>query len=234
MTTLFLATANAHKAEEIRAILGPSFRYRSLVEFSTAPKTVEDAGTFAGNATKKAVEFAEWLGSHRHGSPGSDDCYVLADDSGLEVDALNGAPGVYSARFAYLESYKSGNAPDEENRLKLLTVLKEVSAARRGARFRCAVALCPVAPPKPEMSSSVCLASEAEFGAQLFEGSCEGRISFEPKGSEGFGYDSLFVPNGDLRSFAEIPSGDKNRISHRAKALEKVKIFFENRKSRDQ
>jgi len=99
LTTIILATNNAHKVEEIRAILGEQFHIRALSEFPNAPKVVEDALTFAGNATKKAVELAKYLSveAQEHST------FVLADDSGLEVDALNGAPGVHSARFAGLE-----------------------------------------------------------------------------------------------------------------------------------
>src|SRR4051812_36060559 len=114
MTTLLIATRNAHKVGEIRAILSDRFHYLTLKDFPAAPAVEEDAQTFAGNATKKAVELAQWLATA--GVPDSarkigDQAFVLADDSGLEVDALHGAPGVLSARFAALESGQAGNAP---------------------------------------------------------------------------------------------------------------------------
>src|SRR5476649_511397 len=131
MTTLLIATRNAHKVGEIRAILGGQFQFLTLDDFPAAPKAIEDADTFAGNATKKAVELAKWLtGKHRtsnieHPTPN----FVLADDSGLEVDALNGAPGVHSARFAALDRRADGssaNSSDADNNAKLLRLLKEV------------------------------------------------------------------------------------------------------------
>src|SRR5215472_16225618 len=151
--TLLIATRNLHKVGEIRAILGNQFDYLTLNDFSGAPKVVEDAGTFAGNATKKAVELARWFSSSRHvaASKLSEDglpiatrrFFVLADDSGLEVDALSGAPGVHSARFAALDSGQPGNSSDAENNAKLLRLLKDVPAEKRSARFRCVLALTP-------------------------------------------------------------------------------------------
>src|ERR1039457_4897983 len=144
MTTLLIATRNAHKVGEIRAILGPRFQFLTLNDFPGAPKVVEDADTFAGNATKKAVELAKWVSS-KHSTfnlQPSTPNFVLADDSGLEVDALNGAPGVHSARFAALE--KSENSHDADNNAKLLRLLKNVPLEKRTARFRCVIALVPV------------------------------------------------------------------------------------------
>src|ERR1019366_5717736 len=121
MTTLLIATRNTHKAGEIRAILGAQFQLLRLNDFTAAPKVVEDADTFSGNATKKAVELARWLVvNSKLKIKNSKPDFVLADDSGLEVDALNGAPGVHSARFAALDSAKSGNTPDADNNTKLL------------------------------------------------------------------------------------------------------------------
>src|ERR1700761_1519189 len=100
--TFLIATRNAHKVGEIRAILGEPFKYLTLDDFPGAPKVVEDAATFEGNATKKAVELAKWISQTRNAKFATQNAFVLADDSGLEVDALNGAPGVYSARFAAL------------------------------------------------------------------------------------------------------------------------------------
>src|SRR5262252_662125 len=138
MTSLLIATRNTHKVAEIRAILGSAFECESLNDFPGAPKVVEDAGTFSGNATKKAVELARWLARNaKLATPG---LFVLADDSGLEVDALNGAPGVHSARFAALDSGAAGNSPDAENNAKLLRMLKDVPAVNRTGRFRCVLA----------------------------------------------------------------------------------------------
>ena len=124
---MLIATRNRHKVGEIRAILGGSFQFLTLNDFPDAPKVVEDAPTFAGNATKKAVELAKWMAAKHPTSniqhPTSN--FVLADDSGLEVDALDGAPGVHSARFAALDSAKSGNTSDADNNAKLLRLLKD-------------------------------------------------------------------------------------------------------------
>ena len=136
MTTLLIATRNRHKADEIRGILGGDFHFLALNDFPNAPKVVEDATTFAGNATKKAVELARWISN-------SPPTFVLADDSGLEVDALNGAPGVHSARFAANDKV-SGNSSDAANIEELLRLLKDVPVEKRTARFRCVIALTPV------------------------------------------------------------------------------------------
>jgi XTP/dITP diphosphohydrolase len=226
MTTLLIATRNAHKVGEIRAILGAQFQFLTLNDFPNAPKVVEDAPTFAGNATKKAVELTGWLVEKhstfniQHSTPN----FVLADDSGLEVDALNGAPGVRSARFAATDSLKSGNTPDADNNAKLLRLLKNMPLEKRAARFRCAIALVAVQAGKTEVASPVCYAEEME--PQTFDGACEGRIIFEPCGENGFGYDPLFVPAGFEQTFAELGEGVKNQLSHRAKALERLKEFF--------
>jgi XTP/dITP diphosphohydrolase len=216
--TLLIATRNAHKAGEIRAILGEQFRYLTLNDFPDAPLVHEDAATFAGNAMKKAVELARWLSEARSAGRGApnEPMLVLADDSGLEVDALNGAPGVHSARFAALDSGKPGNAPDAENNAKLLRRLKDAPPEKRTARFHCVLALVPVGGPKSEVRSP-----------KLFEGTCKGRIGFAPGGQGGFGYDPLFMPEGFDRTFAELGEEVKNRLSHRARALEKLKGFLE-------
>jgi XTP/dITP diphosphohydrolase len=224
MTTLLIATRNAHKIGEIRAILGGRFQFLALNDFPGAPKVVEDAETFAGNAGKKAVELAKWLNiqhptfNAQHPAPD----FVLADDSGLEVDALDGKPGVYSARFAALDNVE--NSPDADNNAKLLRLLKEVPPERRTARFRCVIALVPVSAGKIENASPVCYADELE--THIFDGSCEGRIIFAARGQNGFGYDPLFVPDGFTQSFAELGEDVKNKLSHRALALAKLKTFF--------
>lgn len=211
MTTLFLATRNQHKTEEIRAILGASFRFLTLHDFPDAPPVVEDADTFAGNAAKKAEELARWIPS----SNLSASTFVLADDSGLEVDALAGAPGVYSARFAALDPGAAGNSTDAANNAKLLRLLEKVPLEKRTARFRCVLALVTV----PARSEAV--------PPQFFDGACEGRIQFAPGGQGGFGYDPLFVPDGFEKSFAELGEEVKNKLSHRAKAVEKLCGWFQ-------
>ena len=220
--TLLLATRNLHKVEEIRAILGHGPRYLTLADFAGAPKVIEDANTFSGNATKKAVQLARWLASTGQMSA-IERAYVLADDSGLEVDALNGAPGVHSARFAALDSSEPDNSPDSENNAKLLRLLAQVPREKRTARFRCVIALTPVLRETIQNSSPVCYADEFELATQLFEGVCEGRIEAAPQGKGGFGYDPLFVPDGFEQSFAELGEDVKNRLSHRSRALAKVK-----------
>jgi XTP/dITP diphosphohydrolase len=214
VTTIVIATRNAHKVGEIHAILGSASQILTLNDFPNPPKVVEDAATLAGNATKKAVELARWLAvtfpPTRHSSP----LFVLADDSGLEVDALDGAPGVHSARFAAPDSAKSGNTSDADNNAKLLQLLKDVPLKKRRARFHCVIALVAI-----DSQSTV-------RNPQLFDGACEGRIGFTPRGKNGFGYDPLFVPVGFDRSFAELGEDVKNRLSHRAKALEELKAFF--------
>ncbi len=223
MTTLLIATRNAHKVGEIRAILGAPFRFLTLNDFPDAPKVVEDAPTFAGNAEKKAVELAKWLTQIPNAEFRIPN-FVLADDSGLEVDALGGAPGVHSARFAAMDSAKSGNTPDADNNAKLLRLLRDVPPAKRTARFRCVIALAGVPEGKVEAASPVCYADE--FVARTFDGVCEGRILFAPRGVNGFGYDPLFVPDGFEQTFAELGDEVKNRLSHRARALAKLKDFL--------
>ncbi|HEU5397553.1 MAG TPA: non-canonical purine NTP pyrophosphatase [Verrucomicrobiae bacterium] len=223
MTTIVIATRNPHKVQEIRAILGDGFRFLTLNDFPAAPKVVEDAHTFAGNATKKAVELAKWLATEHSSSrvqPARPN-FVLADDSGLEVDALGGAPGVHSARFAAEDAKTSGNTPDGDNNAKLLRLMKD--AENRAARFHCVIALAPVMKSEPENASSVCYADELELETRTFDGTCEGRIISGPRGNNGFGYDPLFVPNGFEQTFAELGDDVKNRLSHRARALEKLK-----------
>lgn len=223
MTTLLIATRNSHKVAEIRAILGPSFKCLSLADLPAAPEVVEDAPTFVGNATKKALGLARWVAaadpSQAFAAIGGKSVFVLADDSGLEVDALGGAPGVHSARFAALDSGQSGNSSNQENNAKLLRLLAQIPRASRTARFKCVLALTPVIQAGPSVASPVCYADELELATQIFEGSCEGWIGFEPRGTGGFGYDPLFFPLGHERTFGELSEMAKNGMSHRAKAL---------------
>ena len=215
MTTLLIATRNRHKVGEIQAILGDSFQFLTLNDFPDAPNVVEDAPTFAGNATKKAVELTRWLAAVSPATCHLSPSFVLADDSGLEVDALDGAPGVYSARFAAMDSGGTENSSSADNNAKLLRLLKDVPLKKRTARFHCVIALVEVQSPRSKVQ-----------GPQLFDGVCEGRIIFEPRGKNGFGYDPLFVPAGFEQTFAELGEDVKNKLSHRAKALEKLKSYF--------
>ena len=188
--TILLATKNAGKAKEVIDILkGLSVEIRTLNDIPDAPDVVEDQTTFEGNALKKARTLAERFRS-----------ITLADDSGLEVDAIDGRPGVYSARFA------GEDASDDANNRKLLSELENVPDDRRRARFRCVMAL--VRPDGREYT---------------FDGTCEGHIIRQERGGGGFGYDPLFLPDGYAETFAELEMEEKNRISHRAKALEKLK-----------
>jgi len=221
MKTLLLATRNAHKVEEIRSILSDQFRYLTLNDFPDAPKVVEDGQTFAANAAKKAVELAQWVSRNAGSRFDSIDAFVLADDSGLEVDALEGAPGIYSARFA--EMGGAGNSPDNANNEKLLRLLANVPTEKRTARFRCVLAWTPIISSASLLQSPVCYSDEAELCTEIFDGACEGRIAAAASGQGGFGYDPLFVPEGYDKSFAELGEAEKNRISHRARALEKLK-----------
>ena len=205
MPTLLIASGNAHKAEEIAAILGGGFSVQTLASFPSAPKVVEDGGTFSANAIKKAVEIAVWLGGQAIAQALPN--FVLADDSGLEVDALGGAPGIHSARYAGGDS----NASDKANNAKLLHELADAADGKRGAQFQCVLAL-------------VKLGQEAEV--QTFKGICRGSIAEVQTGQGGFGYDPLFIPDGHTQSFAELGREVKNEISHRARALAKLAEHF--------
>lgn len=221
--TLLIATRNLHKVGEIQALLGDHCKCMTLRDFPGALEVVEDGLTFASNATKKAVTLARWLAGLPREKRMAD--FVLADDSGLEVDALNLAPGVHSARFAAMDTGTPGNSPDKENNAKLLRLLGEVPENARTARFRCVIALTPVLE-EHSLASPACEADPWELGTELFNGVCEGRMAFEPRGSNGFGYDPLFIPLGFDQSFAELGDATKNSLSHRAKALEGVKAHL--------
>jgi XTP/dITP diphosphohydrolase len=184
---LVIATRNAHKLEEIRAIFDfQNLDVLSAFDFPDIPDVVEDGDTLEANAIKKAVEIAAATG-----------CWALADDSGLEVDALDGAPGVYSARYAGEPcSYEANNEK----------LLRELSGkADRSARFRTVIAL-----------------SDPGGSTQTVEGECSGVIIEELRGTNGFGYDPLFIPDGYAETFAQLDSDVKNHISHRANALHKA------------
>jgi XTP/dITP diphosphohydrolase len=184
---LIVATRNAHKTREIQRILGPGFEVCDLSAHGDVPDIRETGKSFDENAKLKAVATSKRV-------PGP----VVADDSGLEVDALGGAPGIHSARYA------GANATDKEKVSKLLSELARVGAKgkKRRARFRCVLGL-------------------AQHGRllEVFEGVVEGKIADEPRGSHGFGYDPIFIPNGFKETFGELPEEVKNKISHRAKAI---------------
>ncbi len=189
-----MATRNAHKTREIQHILGSGFSVRDLRAHPQISEIIETGTSFEENAKLKALAVSTKL-------PG----LVVADDSGLEVDALGGAPGIHSARYA------GANATDTEMIDKLLEELARVRAKNdsRRARFHCLLAL-------------------ARNGEVLgvFEGTAEGEITERPRGSRGFGYDPIFVPKGFERTFGELGPAEKNQLSHRARALEKLRKFL--------
>jgi XTP/dITP diphosphohydrolase len=184
---LIVATRNAHKTREIQQILGPAFTVSDLSAHPEIPDVRENGKSFEENAILKAV------GASRHLPE-----FVIADDSGLEVDALGGAPGIFSARYA------GENATDRQNIEKLLGELAwtGVDETKRAARFRCVIAL----------------ARQGEL-LGTFEGIVEGTIVGSERGLHGFGYDPIFVPRGSEKTFAELPAEMKDTISHRAKAI---------------
>lgn len=192
---LIIASNNAHKVCEIKQILDGFFdRMVTLCEAGLAIDVVEDADSFEGNALKKAREVLH----------ASDADAALSDDSGLMVDALGGAPGVYSARFAGEEH------DDEKNNFKLLSLMADVPDRDRSCRFVSAVALV--------------FRDGREFCTL---GECEGRLLWVPVGANGFGYDPLFYHEGFQKSFAQMSQEEKNSVSHRKVALEKLKAALE-------
>ena len=194
MIELLFATRNAHKTEEIQRILGPQFNVTDLAAHPEIPHIAESGTTFQENAILKAVAVSKRM-------PG----FVIADDSGLEVEALGGAPGIHSARYAGM------NATDQEKTDKLLEELTRVGATKnaRRARFRCVLAL-------------ACKGNV--LGA--FEGIIKGQIADRPRGSHGFGYDPIFMPEGFQQTFGELAPAEKNQLSHRARALERLRTFL--------
>ncbi len=188
MHRLLIATRNRHKTGELAALLGADFQVEDLTAHPDLPEIDETGVTFLENAILKALTVSRQFGG---------DVLVLADDSGLEVDALGGAPGVRSARFA------GSGARDSDNTALLLARLGD--APQRAARFRCAIAL-----------------AKGGALAATFEGACEGRILDAPRGCAGFGYDPVFVPETHAQTFAELPAEVKNRISHRARATQQA------------
>ena len=194
---LVIATGNTHKTEEIRKLLGPYIKIiEDLKSYPEIDEIEETGRTFEENASLKASAVGEFLGENS---------LVLSDDSGLEVCALSGEPGVFSARYA------GENASDDENRKKLLQKLNEIDSDMSdwSASFKCVMTL---------VKGSNKLAT--------FEGSVQGTICDEERGENGFGYDSIFIPEGYENTFAELPSETKNSISHRYQALEAFKKWL--------
>ena len=199
---IVVATRNAGKVREFAALLADvqQVSFFSMAEFADVPDVVEDGETFLANAEKKAVAIANATG-----------LWALADDSGLEVDALGGAPGVHSARYAGV------HGDDGANNAKLLTALADVDAGGRTARFRCVLTL---AEPAEGADARV---------AWRGEGVCEGHIAGAARGEGGFGYDPLFVPRGHGQTFGELPVATKNALSHRAQAARKFAEWLRSR-----
>lgn len=199
MQSLLLGTRNPGKVKEITVILEDSgWSFTSLQEFESVATPEENGETYSGNAIVKARFYAAATGMH-----------ALADDSGLEVHALGGAPGVFSARYA------GEDASDAERRQLLLSELAKIDDKDRRARF----------------VSVVAVASPDGTILNLSEGVCDGVITSVPRGSGGFGYDPLFVPDGYDQTFAELAESVKNSISHRARALMKTNVFLKSLKS---
>jgi XTP/dITP diphosphohydrolase len=197
MKKIFIASKNKGKIEEIRSYLtGFGFEIFSLLDSPEIPDVAETGSSFEENALLKAKAVYNVV-----------KIPVLADDSGLEVDALGGSPGIYSARFS------GAGATDEKNNLKLLDELKNVPTENRTARFICVLVL------------------YDGMNSRYFDGACEGKIAFSPAGNNGFGYDPLFIPAGYEQSFGELGNSVKSKISHRAKALLSLKKFLDLEKS---
>lgn len=191
---LLIATKNSGKRREFAQLLAASsIRLHDLTEFPHVSEIAETGATFAENSSLKAAGYALQTSMH-----------TLADDSGLEVDALNGAPGVYSARYA------GAQATDAERVALLLSQLASLTDDERRARFTCAISI-----------------SDAR-GRILHTsiGHCEGRIALHPVGANGFGYDPIFIPEGYAQTFGELPEAIKQSISHRARALADAREFL--------
>ncbi|WP_078379491.1 XTP/dITP diphosphatase [Sutcliffiella halmapala] len=189
MKEIIIATNNPGKVKEFQTIFGPKgFFVKSLADFPEIPEIEETGTTFEENALLKAVAMSEHLGK-----------IVVADDSGLEVDALNGEPGVYSARYAGTDKN------DTENYLKVLNELIDVPEEKRTARFVCVLAV--VQPGGKE---------------RTFRGTCEGTITRDPVGDNGFGYDPIFFVAEKSKTMAQLSKEEKNEISHRGNAIKKL------------
>ena len=197
MKTIYLASGNAHKLHELQTALeeaGLPIRVEGPERIGGMPKVEETESTFEGNSLLKAEGLR---------SCGPSDGWFLADDSGIEIDALDGRPGVISARYAGLD------CDDEANNAKVLEEMKGVEVDGRSCRFRCVLAL---------VGAGV---------KEAFSGACEGTLLFERRGNGGFGYDPLFLPDESESTFAEISLEEKAKISHRARALAKLVAWLE-------
>lgn len=193
---IVVATTNTGKIAELSTMLDADVEWLSLGDFDGIEEVVEDGVTFAENARKKALGYAEATG-----------CWAIADDSGLCVDALDGAPGVYSARFSgpKIESEQRGLI-DHRNIEKVLDLIKDVPVEKRTARFMC----------------SICLAKPGEVLAET-EGTCEGLIAKEEVGENGFGYDPIFFVESLNKTMGQSSSEEKNKISHRGNAIRNLR-----------
>ena len=193
MSPVILATRNPGKVREIVAIYAPlELELRPLADYSEIPQMREEGTTYADNAAAKARAAALRVG-----------LVALADDSGIEVDALGGAPGVHSARFL------GASASDGERNARILFLLEGVPKERRTARYRAAVAV-----------------ARPDGTVRVFDGVCEGQVAVAPRGTAGFGYDPIFMPEGAQQTIAEIPLEVKNRLSHRARALRAAESYL--------
>ena len=206
---IVFATNNAHKLDEIRHILGDKFEVLSLNDINCHDDIPETGSTLEENARQKA----QYIYDKYHLS-------VFADDTGLEVDALNGEPGVYSARYAAI---KDPNAESHDSEANMTTLLQNLKGKEnRNARFRTVIAL--ILNPNP--SHNISHSSLPTPHSSLFEGIVEGSIIKERRGGEGFGYDPIFQPEGYDKTFAELGNDIKNKISHRARAVAKLAQYL--------
>jgi len=209
---LVVATRNKKKLMEIRYLLADlDFNVLSIEDFTCIPEVREDGSTFEENAKKKAIQTAQITKR-----------LALADDSGLEIDYLNGEPGVRSARFA------GENATDEDRNRGILDLLKGVPRSERKARFRCVIAI--ASPAAQDGADRMFALPEVE----TVTGTCEGEIALEPRGDGGFGYDPIFIVPAYGETFAELGSEKKNQISHRAVALKRAKNLLRAHQNSDQ
>ena len=207
MYKIVFATNNQHKLEEIRSILGEDFEVLSLSDIGCHEDIPETSDTLEGNAMQKAQFVFDKYGYA---------CF--ADDTGLEVEALGGEPGIYSARYAALDGDDSISHDSEANMTKLLRKLEGIE--NRKARFRTVIALITNAP--------LPIGEEMGERLQLFEGIVNGSIIKERRGGEGFGYDPIFQPEGYDKTFAELGNEVKNHISHRARAVQKLADYLKS------
>lgn len=195
MPEIVISSRNKEKKNELKTLLKDlKIKVLDLNDFSSAPRVEEKGKTFEENAAVKALKIAKFT-----------EKLTLADDSGLEVDALGGRPGVYSARFA------GNNADCGANNRKLLKLLKGFPGSKRKARFVCVIAI-----------------ADKNGLAGVARGECSGRITFEPKGGKGFGYDPVFFSPARNKTFAQLSRSEKNAVSHRGRALKKAKKIIED------